>query len=75
MADAPDALREIAVKYLRVANRRSPPNEYLLGMAMHYERLAAAAEEAHGGNKPSVATLASHDQIAVEKKLPPPKLG
>jgi hypothetical protein len=43
-------------------------------MAMHYERLAAAAEEAHAGSKPGVASSASHDQIAVEEKLPPPKL-
>jgi hypothetical protein len=42
--------------------------------ASRYERLAAAAEEALGGSKPGVASSASHDQIAVEDKLPPPKL-
>jgi hypothetical protein len=72
MPDFREALRSKAAQYRQAANRRYPPTQYLLDMATHYERLAAVDEAARGGSKPGSTDSRSP---AVEKKLPPPKLG
>jgi hypothetical protein len=51
----PAKLREQAAKCRRLASmrRNRPPSPYLLSLAEHFDRQAAALEMSHAGNKPA----------------------